>query len=324
MSEYYCTCDRGDDFSNRVAVIPNSVGDDICINCGGIVPPEGFSEYELPINADMLRYEKHDYGDEVDLTTPTTEGYAKKAWKYYMDFREEEALHYINKALDLNDEHANNWDIKAIILEGMKRYAESEECYNRSLELSPDNLVYDNKARMLYDWAVHLRDESKKLPNGLNMLNDAYDKVIKAMNALPGENSEEDLDKYLKLRDSINFYIDNERKYHGNLKALKKYDKKELFTITGMHFYKNDVTLTSGMPLKLVKEPDNEFDNDAIAVYAEDEKIGYVANNEYTKFERTSSASELQDKLEKVAQASYLFYLDRFPYIQFHIGRIIK
>lgn len=73
-------------------------------------------------------------------------------------------------ALDLNDRHANNWNRKAIILEGMKRYVESEQCYNRSLQLSPINLGYDNKARMLYDWAVQLREESKKLPNGLNML----------------------------------------------------------------------------------------------------------------------------------------------------------
>ena len=78
------------------------------------------------------------------------------------------------------------------------------------------------------------------------------------------------------------------------------------------------------MSLKLVKEPNNEFDKDAIAVYAQDEKIGYVANNDYTKYELTSSASELQDKIEDVAQGSYLFYLDRYAEIQFNIGRIIN
>ena len=263
-------------------------------------------------------------GSGRNLPDPRIEEYGKKAWNLYMEFKEEEALHYINRALDLNDRHANNWNRKAIILEGMKRYAESEECYNKSLQLSPKNLVYDNKARMLYDWAVQLREESKKLPNGLNMLNDAYDKVIKAMNTLPGKNSEEDIDKYLNLRDSINFYIDYERKYQGNLETLKQYNKCELFTITGRNFYKNDVILTPGIPLKLVKEPDNEFDKNAIAVYAEDEKIGYVANKEYTKFKLTSSASELQDKLLDVTQCEYLFYLERYADIQFSIGKIIK
>ena len=53
-------------------------------------------------------------------------------------------------------------------------------------------------------------------------------------------------------------------------------------------------------------------------------KIGYVANNDYTKYELTSSASELQDKIKDTAQRNYLFYLDRYAEIQFNIGRIIK
>ena len=248
----------------------------------------------------------------------------QEAWKYYMDFKDEEALACINRALYLNDRHANNWNRKAIILESMKRYAEAEKCYNRSLELSAKNIVYDNKARMLYGWAVHLREESKKMPNGLDMLEDAYDKAIKAMQTLPGENSEEDVEKYLQLRDSINFYIDYEKKFQQNLETLKKYDKSELFTIAGRKFYKNGVALTPGMPLKLVKEPDNEHDRDAIAVYAHDEKIGYVANKDYTKFELTSLASELQERIENDAQGEYLFYLDRYVEIQFPIGKIVK
>jgi hypothetical protein len=144
------------------------------------------------------------------------------------------------------------------------------------------------------------------------------------MNTLPGENSEENRDKYLDLRDSINFYIDYERKYQAKLETVKGYDKDELFTITGRNFYKTDVKLAPGMSLRLVKEPDNEFDRDAIAVYVEDEKIGYVANSDNTKFELTSSASELQDKIENVAQGSYLLYLERYAEIQFSIGRIVK
>ena len=266
---------------------------------------------------------EHHKGIEVDLTTRKINEYSKKAWNHYMEFQEEEALHYINLALDLNDRHANNWNRKAIILEGMKRYADSEKCYNKSLELSPQKLVYENKARMLLSWSHQLLEESKELPNGLNKLKEAENKIIKAMNALPRD-SEEDINKYLRMRDSINFYIDYENKFQRNLETLKGYDKFELFTITGRKFYRNNITLTSGMPLKLVKEPDNEFDKDAIAVYAKNEKIGYVANKDYTKYELTSSASELQDKIEDIAQGSYLLYLDRYADIQFHIGRIVK
>ena len=250
--------------------------------------------------------------------------YSKMAWDYYMDFKEEEALYCINLALDLDKYHSNNWNRKAIILETLKRYRKSEECYNESLRLSPRNLVYDNKARMLYSWASHLREESKELQNGLKMLKDAKQICMRAINTLPGENSKEDINKYLKLKESIDFYIDYEETFQRNLETLNSYPKEELFTITGRNFYKNEIPLTPGIPLKLVKEPDNEFDNDAIAVYAQDKKIGYVANKDYTKYELSSSASELQDKIQDTAKGCYLFYLDRYAQIQFSIGRIIK
>lgn len=259
----------------------------------------------------------HDYRSDRD-------SYSNRAWKLYMDYNKDEALRYINLALDLDPLHANNWNRKAIILEAMQRYAQSEECYNRSLELSPQNLVYDNKARMLYNWAVNILEISKNMHYRRIMLGAAYDKIIKAIIALPGEKSEENRDKYIKLRDSINNYMDYEDKYQSNLETLKKYDKNELFTITGMNFYKNNVTLTSGKPLRLVKEPDNEFDKDAIAVYADNEKIGYVANSDYTAHELTSKASGLQDKLPKVTKTEYLLYLDRYGEMKFYIGRILK
>ena len=266
---------------------------------------------------------KTNYGNVGDtIHVAKRDNYSKKAWDYYMAFKEEEALHYIDLALDLDKNHSNNWNIKAIILEGMKRYAESEECYDKSLELSSNNLVQDNKTRMLYSWAAQLIEESKKLPNGLIKLEEAKEKNIKAMNARPGDNSEENLDKYLNQRDTINFYIDYEKEFQRNLETLKSFDKSKLFTITGRQFYKNNINLIPDMPLKLVKEPDNEHDKDAIAVYAEDEKIGYVANNDYTKYELTSSASEIQDKIQNIGQGSYLLYLERYADIQFPIGRI--
>ena len=58
-------------------------------------------------------------------------------------------------------------------------------------------------------------------------------------------------------------------------------------------------------------------------MYAQDEKIGHVANKDYTKYELTSSASELQDKIADTAEGVYLFYLDSYSKIQFSIGRII-
>lgn len=244
-----------------------------------------------------------------DFTDSRVEEYGKKAWALYMDFRDGEALNYIDKALKLNDHHAANWNRKAIILESLKRYPESEECYNRSLELSRSDMVFDNKARMLYDWAYELLEESKKGTDGLKKLEKANEKILKSIRALSGD-SDEDIEKCLNLRDSIRYNIDYQNKYLRNLETLRKYDKTELFTITGTKFYKGNIS--PGAALRLVKEPDNEFDRDAIAVYFKDDKIGYVANNEKTRYYMTSSASELKDKIESGARAEYLLYLDRY------------
>ena len=253
--------------------------------------------------------------------------YSKKAWDYLLDNKLSDALYYINLALDLDSRHSNNWNKKAIILEHMGRYEESEKCYDKSLELRQQSLVADNKARMLHGWAGHLLSDSRKMPNGLAKLEEALEKNRKAINALP-QDSEENIDRFLSQKRVIESTIRYETEYHKNVETLKTYDKSELFTIAGRQFYKINMQLTPGMSLKLVKEPDNEFDKDSIAVYVEDRKAGYVANNEYTKFELTSSASELQDKIENVAQGEFLVYLLKptdleYPDIQFYIGRII-
>ena len=133
--------------------------------------------------------------DEPSIDTGKRDEYSKKAWDYYMDFKEEDALRYINLALDLDSDNARNWNKKAIILEAMKRYPESEECYDKSLELAFDNLVCDNEVRMLYDWAYVLIDESNTLPNGLDKLEKAKEINKKALETRPGIKSEESIDK---------------------------------------------------------------------------------------------------------------------------------
>ena len=247
--------------------------------------------------------------------------YSKKAWDLYMDFKEAEALEYINMALNLDEGNSEYWNRKAIILEALKRYEQSEECYDQSLRLKFTPLVSDNKARMLYRWSSDLLEGSKMLTDGTQMLKDAKNTCIRAIIALPSVNSEEDPQKYQRLMESIDFYIDYEAKFQSNLQILRGFDKSELFTITGTDHYRN-VNLTVGMPLRLVREPDNEFDSDAIAVYVGDEKAGYVANSDYTKFTQTSSASELCGMIGDSAEGKYCMYLDRYAAIQFAIGRI--
>lgn len=60
--------------------------------------------------------------------------------------------------------------------------------------------------------------KSQRYSRRINKLEEAKQKCIKAMKALPGENSEEDINQYLRLWDSINFYIGYERKFKETLK----------------------------------------------------------------------------------------------------------
>ena len=84
------------------------------------------------------------YDDKKDLI----EKYSNAAKKYYDDYKVEEALKYINLALDLDSNNASNWNIKGVILEDMERYSESEKCYNMALNLFKKPVFYDNKAKM--------------------------------------------------------------------------------------------------------------------------------------------------------------------------------
>ncbi len=79
--------------------------------------------------------------------------------------------------------------------------------------------------------------------------------------------------------------------------------KDTYFTIAGMnHYYGTDI-LKKSMKVKLVKEPDNEYDREAIRVELKGlGKIGYVANSTYTVLGDCSSAGRLYDRMKKNAK----------------------
>ena len=91
--------------------------------------------------------------------------------------------------------------------------------------------------------------------------------------------------------------------------------KKNLITLTGTYFYDNP-KFEKGMKFKLVKEEDNEFDSNAIAVYLDDVKVGYVANNTRTSCYLTSMARDVQ--ISDIVYAEYILY---FAY-RYHIAEI--
>ena len=71
---------------------------------------------------------------------------------------------------------------------------------------------------------------------------------------------------------------------------------KVYFTLTGTKHYFGKEFLKKGTKICLEKEPDNEYDKEAIKVTYEGlGKIGYVANSSYTVIGDSMSAGSFYD-----------------------------
>ena len=105
-----------------------------------------------------------------------------------------------------------------------------------------------------------------------------------------------------------------------SLKKIGKVDKayrKETtmeemyFTITGCNHYFGSDFMEKGMKVTLEKEPDNEYDKEAIQVKVKGlGKIGYVANSPFTVKGESMSAGRLYDKIGDQARGKVMFIVD--------------
>ncbi|MDD3137817.1 MAG: HIRAN domain-containing protein [Lachnospiraceae bacterium] len=86
--------------------------------------------------------------------------------------------------------------------------------------------------------------------------------------------------------------------------------KEMYFTIAGCsHYFGNDF-MKKGMKVKLEKEPDNDYDKEAIIVNIKGMgKCGYVANSSYTVKGESMSAGRLYDKLGKKAKGKIVYVI---------------
>lgn len=84
------------------------------------------------------------------------------------------------------------------------------------------------------------------------------------------------------------------------------------FTIAGMNHHFGQEFMEPKMQVKLTKEPDNEFDKEAIKVEMDGlGLIGYVANSPYTVLGESMSAGRLYDKIEENAIGTVLYVLPK-------------
>lgn len=87
---------------------------------------------------------------------------------------------------------------------------------------------------------------------------------------------------------------------------------KVLFTITGLNFYYGPEIFKKGMEVKIIKEPDNRHDKEAIKVEIKGlGKVGYVANSTSTVLGDTMSAGRIYDRIGKKAKATVKYVTPR-------------
>ena len=95
------------------------------------------------------------------------------------------------------------------------------------------------------------------------------------------------------------------KKFNSNMienKSIKTEFDGIVFTI----LLNQNNHLDVGNILTLVKEPDNNYDTEAIALKLDDKKIGYVANSANTVVKGTMSAGRIYDKIKNIEQAEVI------------------
>lgn len=242
----------------------------------------------------------------------------EKALKLKGEGKLKEALGVIDEALNEDSNDFQNWNAKALILDNLSDYEDSIECFDKALMLNNSDFIKKNKANALYSYAKVTFFPDADYEKAMNLIDEALE-------CLP---EDEDASEYYFLKaeifESLGQPIET-RVYY--LKAEGEFEKAEeissqleflrnsedvLITVSGTHFFKGIDPFMKGVILNLVKQPENEHDSDAIAIFLADEQVGYVANSPYTLIEGVKSASEIKF-IEDNQKAEVLFiFLERF------------
>ena len=226
-----------------------------------------------------------------------------------------EALSLIEKTLKKDD--ADYWLLKAEVYDNQKEYEKSIDSINHALSLDESDHIKIHKANTLYNWAKVSYFPELEYEKALGLIDEALDLLPK---------SEDPSEFYFlkgEILEALREFVEAKKSYliaHKEFDKLKEFESQveylnttddSLIIISGSYFY--NFTAKNDLIVNLVKEEDNEHDPDAIAVYLDSEKIGYVANSDYTLIDEVKSASKIKNELSDNAQAKILFvYLDEY------------
>lgn len=86
--------------------------------------------------------------------------------------------------------------------------------------------------------------------------------------------------------------------------------KRKYFTIAGTNHHFGNEFMEPKMQVKLIKDPENEYDKEAIKVEMEGlGLVGYVANSAHTVQGESMSAGRLYDKIGDTATGTILYVI---------------
>lgn len=222
----------------------------------------------------------------------------------------EKALTHIDKILE-NDKDFSNWNLKGIILNNLKEYEKSIECFDNALSLCDCQEIRLNKAKCLYDFSKVTFFPEGNYDKSLILIDDALDILpesedpsefyfLKAEILEGMENLVEAQKAYLIAYNEFDRLkeLENQIDYLNNTSDI-------LIIIAGTGFY--NFTPKSGIVVDLIRDLENEHDPDAIAVFFNEKIAGYVANSDYTLIEEVKSASDIKKSINENQKAEILF-----------------
>ncbi|WP_405266971.1 tetratricopeptide repeat protein [Methanobrevibacter sp.] len=230
--------------------------------------------------------------------------YNDLGWAYNKMGDYDKAIKCYEKGIGYDQNFAGNWNCKAIALDSLGKYDEALKFYDIALTIDvADKIILKNREECLKSYGrAYL---SGKYPVKSEYLEEALE--------LAGEESDSvDLETETIKRPAVK----TGPNFGQQAKILNEIGRENLITIAGTYYHGSHV-FQKGMTLKLVREEDNPHDRDAIAVYRDNDKVGYVANSDSTCCGMTSRASDI--RIDEMAFAEYLFY-----YIDtYHVAKII-
>lgn len=273
-----------------------------------------------------LDYSKREDDDTVQTTFRLHEiSKSEEALKLFKQGKLKRALSLIDEALESDGDDFQNWNVKALILNGLSEHDKSIECFERALNLNDSAEIRKNKANALYKFSKVTFFPEGDLDKAMRLIDDALE-------CLPeGEDASEYFFLKAEIFESMGCPLETRLYYlkaEGELEKANELSSQieflrasedVLITVSGTNFFKGLELFQKGMILDLVKEPENEHDGDAIRIEFDGESVGYVANNEYTVIEGTKSASEIANIIEENQKAEVQFILAN----QYVLARLI-